>query len=118
MPFKEVTRWVKISSQAEAFKARIPEKKTYRLTVGKKDICLTRYDRQVYAFENRCPHQLVPLQGATCTDDKFVVCPWHRFAFSLENGKGAGLYMEVFPVKEENGALYIGFKSTVFSLFK
>lgn len=118
MPFKEVTRWVKISGQAEAFRERIGHQKIMRISVGKKDICLTRYDKDVYAFENRCPHQLVHLHQGACTDDRMVVCPWHRFAFSLESGKGAGLYMEVFPIKEENGALYIGFKSTVFSLFK
>jgi len=118
MPFKEVTRWVKISGQSEVFKQRIPNQKIMRLTVGKRDICLTRYDEKVYAFENRCPHQLVHLHNGTCTDDKMVVCPWHRFAFSLEHGRGAGLYMEVYPIKEEEGVLYIGFKSTVFSFFK
>lgn len=118
MPFKEVTRWVKITGQAESFKERIGQQKIMRISVGKRDICLTRYEQKVYAFENRCPHQLVALQNGTCTDDKFVVCPWHRFAFDLETGKGAGLYLEIFPMKEENGALYIGFKSTVFSLFR
>ena len=107
-----------ISNKADAFCERIPEQKIYRISVGKKDICLTRYDKQVYAFENRCPHQLVHLHNGSCTEDKMVVCPWHRFAFSLESGRGAGLYMEVFPVKEENGALYIGFKKTVFSFFR
>lgn len=108
---------MRIAADAAAFTARIPEQKIYRFSVGKKDLCLTRYGEKVYAFENRCPHQHVALANGVCTDDKMVICPWHRFAFSLEDGKGCGLYMEIFPVKEEENELFIGFKQTVFKLF-
>lgn len=118
MPFKEVTRWVKLSADAKSFKERIPQQKIYRMSVGKNDICLTRYEEKVYAFENKCPHQMVSLLNGHCSDDKMVICPWHRFAFSLEDGKGCGLYLPVFPIKEEDNAIYIGFKKTVFSFFK
>lgn len=117
MPFVEVIRWVKISSNAEEFRNRIPLQKIYRMSVGKTDLCLTRYDTQIYAFENKCPHQVMELSKGTCTDDKKIVCPWHRFAFSLEDGKGAGLYLPVFPVKEENNQVFIGFKKVTFKLF-
>jgi nitrite reductase/ring-hydroxylating ferredoxin subunit len=119
MPFKEVTRWVRISSNAGEFKKKIPLQKIQRISVGKYDMCLTRYpDNTVYAFENRCPHQFMEMSKSVCADDKKVICPWHRYAFDLENGKGAGLYLEVFPIKEEENKLYVGFKKTVFSFFK
>ncbi len=117
MPFVEVTRWVKIASNATEFKKRIPQQKMYKMGVGKYNLCLTRYDEKIYAFENRCPHQLMELTKGECTPDKKVICPWHRWAFDLENGKGGGLYLEVFPIKEEENQLYIGFKKMTFKLF-
>ena len=117
MPFVEVIRWLKITNDAEECKKRIPQQKMYNISVGKNDICLTRYDEKIYAFENRCPHQLMELTKGACTDDKKVVCPWHRFAFDLEDGKGGGLYLPVFPIKEENNILFIGFKKMTFKFF-
>lgn len=118
MAFVEVIRWVKISPNALEFKKKIPQQKMHRMSVGKFDICLTRYDETVYAFENRCPHQLMELSKGICSEDKKVICPWHRFAFSLEDGKGGGgLYMEIFPIKEEENQLFIGFKKMTFKLF-
>lgn len=118
MPFVEKIRWVKIAKNADEFIQRIPEQKIYKFGVGKQNLCLTRYGRKVYAFENKCPHQFMAMTNGACTEDHHVVCPWHRFAFSLETGKGAGLYLPVFPVKEEEGSLFIGFKQTVFRLFR
>lgn len=117
MRFVEEIRWVRISKDAQTYLKNMKEHAIHRISVGKKDLCLSRYGEKVYAFENRCPHQLVPLTNASCTEDRKVVCPWHRFAFDLESGKGAGLYLEVFPTKNEDNHLYIGFKQTRFKLF-
>ena len=117
MRFEEAIRWVKISNDEQSFLNRVPEQKIYRMTIGKQDVCFTKYGDELFAFENKCPHQFVALTNASCTPDKMVVCPWHRFAFSLENGRGGGLYLPIFPIKRENNSVYIGFKKMVFKLF-
>jgi nitrite reductase/ring-hydroxylating ferredoxin subunit len=66
------------------------------------------------AFRNECPHQKLKLQGCHI-ENNHVVCPWHKYAFQLEHGRGHGLYLEVFPVIENNEGVFI--KRTYFSWF-
>jgi len=40
----------------------------------------------VYAFDNTCPHAGGPLWEGTIEGD-CCVCPWHCWAFRLENGQ-------------------------------
>ena len=117
MRFVQEIRWVKISNNASDFSIQIKEKSIFRITVGKKDICLTRYGDELFAFKNLCPHQLQPLNDGYCTDDKKIVCKWHRFAFDLHNGKGCNLALETYPLKTEENRIYIGFEETCFKFF-
>lgn len=117
MRFVQDIRWVKISNKADVFSTSIKEKSIFRLTVGKKDICLTRYGNELFAFKNQCPHQNMPLNDGYCTDDKKIVCKWHRFSFDLHNGKGCDLSIDTYPLKTEGNTIYIGFEETHFKFF-
>jgi 3-phenylpropionate/trans-cinnamate dioxygenase ferredoxin subunit len=64
--------------------------------------------------KNRCPHQGITLENAQCVDGE-IICPWHRYAFNLENGQGGGLYLDIYPVEKREDGYYAGFE--YFSLF-
>jgi 3-phenylpropionate/trans-cinnamate dioxygenase ferredoxin subunit len=47
--------------------------------------------------------------------DGYVVCPFHKYGFSLEDGKGQGLFLEKYQLKVEEGGVFIGMEK--WSLF-
>jgi len=69
-----------------------------------------------YACQNLCPHkmQMVLSRGmiGSIEGDPKIACPFHKRTFSLRNGQclnGDEDKISVFPVKVEDGFIYIGF---------
>ncbi|MBL0744778.1 nitrite reductase small subunit NirD [Chryseolinea lacunae] len=69
-----------------------------------------------YACQNLCPHkmQMVLSRGiiGSVSEEPKVACPFHKKTFSLRNGECLNATEEklaVFPVKIEDGFVYIGF---------
>jgi len=69
-----------------------------------------------YACQNVCPHKLeMVLSRGMIGDDQGVpkiACPMHKKTFSLENGENLNGDLDpiaTYPVKIENGFVYIGF---------
>ncbi|AYB34364.1 nitrite reductase small subunit NirD [Chryseolinea soli] len=69
-----------------------------------------------YACQNLCPHkmQMVLSRGmiGSAGEEPKVACPFHKKTFSLRNGECINATEEklaVFPVKVEDGFVYIGF---------
>ncbi len=70
-----------------------------------------------YASQNLCPHkqQMIlsrGLIGDQCGEPK-VACPFHKKTFSLltgENLNGECYHIETYPVKIEDGFVYIGLR--------
>jgi len=68
-----------------------------------------------YACQNQCPHkmQMVLSRGLIGSQDgePKVACPFHKRAFSLKSGQCLNAdedCLTVFPVKVEDGFVYIG----------
>lgn len=70
-----------------------------------------------YACQNLCPHkkQMILSRGmiGSAGDEPKVACPFHKRTFSLRHGECLNDTGEeniaVFPVKVENGVVFIGF---------
>ncbi|TBN06821.1 nitrite reductase small subunit NirD [Hyunsoonleella flava] len=69
-----------------------------------------------YACQNLCPHKMeMVLSRGMIGDDKGipkVACPLHKKTFSLENGEnlnGDLGAIATYPVKIEDGHVYVGF---------
>ena len=70
---------------------------------------------QWYACQNQCPHKLQMILARGLTGDHKgepkVACPYHKKTFSLytgENLNGDCYRIETYPVRIENGTVYIG----------
>lgn len=68
-----------------------------------------------YATQNECPHrrQMVLSRGmiGSTGETPKVACPFHKKTFSLETGEclnGDECSIKTYPVKVENGLVYIG----------
>jgi nitrite reductase (NADH) small subunit len=68
-----------------------------------------------YATQNMCPHkyEMALSRGliGDNADEPKVACPFHKKSFSLKSGEcmsGDPYQIETYPVKVENGHVYIG----------
>lgn len=78
------------------------------------EFLLVRESESYMAFTNRCPHQNKPLDNCRLEKDQ-IICPYHQYAFSCEDGKGMGLYLEKYPLEFRENGIYIGIEK--WSLF-
>ena len=83
-----------------------------------KQIAVYNFRRKAswYACQNLCPHKLEMVLSRGMIGDTEgipkVACPMHKKTFSLEDGSnlnGEDYSIAVYPVKVENGTVYVGF---------
>ena len=77
---------------------------------GKRKLCLVISKGKPYAVDHNCPHSGGRLAKGYVEDD-CIVCPLHRFKFSLETGRtvtGEGYYLENYPVEIREDGFYVG----------
>lgn len=82
-------------------------------------ICLSYFDGQFAAMDNRCPHQGGPLgEGAIekDIDDKCCIrCPWHGWDFDPLTGAPPGRHedtgQKLYPVDLRDGEVFVGLKA-------
>lgn len=66
-------------------------------------------DDKVFAIKDECPHKQGPLSQGIMHGDS-VTCPLHNWKIDLNNGEALGPdegCTNVFPVKVENGTVFI-----------
>ncbi len=71
------------------------------------------------AFEDRCPHQGASFKSGECQQD-VVVCPIHRHAFRLNDGRGLnspGQNLELLEVEQRANGVFVGTEYTTIALF-
>jgi len=84
-----------------------------KITIVRRSICLVGYEGQIYALSSRCPHAGEDLGRGWCSDGK-LICPYHRFSYNLETGRGSpgqNDYVDSYPVKLDGNNIYIGIDS-------
>jgi nitrite reductase/ring-hydroxylating ferredoxin subunit len=80
-----------------------------------KNICIGKYKEGLFAFAYKCPHA-----GGILTDGYIdvlgnVVCPLHRYKYSIQNGRnvsGEGYYLKHWPVELREEGVYVGMEET------
>ena len=95
------------------------------VTVGDKEIGVIRWEGEVFAVRNICPHMFGPVCSGTViprlmgpavgvaeTDPAagVMVCPWHRWEYDLRTGVGlrdARYRLKKYRVWEQDGHVLI-----------
>ena len=86
------------------------------VTARTTSLCLSHFDGQWAAMDNRCPHQGGPLGEGSIergVDDKcWIRCPWHGWDFDPLTGAPPGGHedtgQKVYPVKLKGKDVYVG----------
>ena len=74
-------------------------------------ICIVRSGDLFKACAAKCPHASGVLAEGYLDTQGNIVCPVHRYKFSLENGRnvsGEGYYLKTYPVEMRGDGLYLG----------
>ena len=119
MPEKKY-KWYKIADTVAEL--QFNENEIVQLEVAGKKICIVNKAGALAACAAKCPHA-----GGNMAEgflDKYgnIVCPVHRYAFNLENGRdmsGEGYFLKIYPVKMSENGIFLGIEdSGLFSWLK
>ena len=103
--------WYLVFESMEEARNRVPLNKTVRVEIPGKTLCLAHSPDGFYATDDRCPHQGLPVSRGGVCEDGHLVCPFHRYAWSLHTGKesrGIEANMRFYEVIEDKEGLFIG----------
>ena len=77
--------WHKIADSEEEI--IFPENRIAVIEIENKKICLTKFQQEWFAFPFKCPHAGGMLANGYVDMIGNIVCPLHRYKFSLKNGR-------------------------------
>lgn len=82
-----------------------------------RQICIARYNEEYFAFAYKCPHASGILADGYLDALGNVVCPVHRYKYSIKNGRnvsGEGYYLKHWPVELRVDGVYVGMEESSF----
>jgi pyruvate oxidase len=90
-------------------KKELLENRVMTVTAGHKGICLTHFEGEYTALDNKCPHQGGPL-GEGSIENGLLRCPWHGWDYHPCTGKAPGFDDGVskYEIKIEGDAVFVG----------
>jgi pyruvate oxidase len=103
--------WIKVANVTD-----LPSGRVMTVTARTTSICLSHFEGQWSAMDNRCPHQGGPLgEGSieTGVDGKcWIRCPWHGWDFDPLTGKPPGGHedagQKIFPLEIRGEEVLVG----------
>lgn len=110
----EEIRWIKIFETETELHNFVPLNKLNTLIIEGRKICLAHTSKGVFAIQDKCPHNGASLSFGYCNNaDNSIVCPLHRYHFSLETGRalsGIADAGRVYPIESDEKGVYLGIK--------
>jgi len=107
MPSKEYT-WHKVAEQIGEL--TFASNRIAVVEVANKKVCVAEWQGRYYAFAYKCPHAGGVMANGYIDPLGNVVCPLHRYRFSLEHGRnvsGEGYYLKHWPVECREDGVYV-----------
>ena len=90
---------------------QLPEGVPVETQAGDKKVCLLRKKDAIFAFAATCPHAGARLCEGWLNGSGNLVCPLHKYVFSVENGRnltGEGYKLFRYPVEIRGTAIFVG----------
>ena len=78
--------------------------------VNNKKACIVLHNNNLSACAQKCPHAGGNLADGYVDVQGNIVCPLHRYKFSLQNGRnisGEGYYLKTWPVENREDGIYV-----------
>ena len=88
----------------------LPEGRVKPVTCKHRTLCLTHFEGQYAALDNKCPHQGGPLAEGSI-ENGWLRCPWHGWDFHPLHRQAAGRLRRRrrdLPVEVRDDGVYVG----------
>ncbi|MBC7509831.1 MAG: Rieske 2Fe-2S domain-containing protein [Ferruginibacter sp.] len=82
--------------------------------VNGKKICVALHNGTLYGCAAKCPHASGNLADGYIDALGNIVCPIHRYKFSLQSGRntsGEGYHLKQYPIQMRADGIFIGFRA-------
>ena len=103
--------WYKLfESESEAFR-NIPLMESRVILAGEHKICLSRNQEGFFAIQDACPHLGAPFSKGTLNEFGEVICPWHAYRYSLNDGReceNRSADAKIYPIRIDEKGFFIG----------
>ena len=83
--------------------------------VESKKICISLFKEQIFATTAKCPHAGGNLSHGYVDAAGNIVCPIHRYKFSLETGRNVtneGYYLKTYPTEVRENGVFVGIEES------
>lgn len=104
-----ISEWIEVAQAAD-----VPHDGALRVEIDDGPVALWNVDGEFYATADTCTHEEASLSEGDLWGD-VIECPLHGAQFDVRTGKVLSLpavfALTTYPVKLENGTLYLGWKS-------
>jgi nitrite reductase/ring-hydroxylating ferredoxin subunit len=101
--------WYKITDSVDELP--ITENGLHDIEVGGKKICIAIKNDTIHACAAKCPHAGGSMSHGYVDALGNIVCPLHRYKFSIENGRntsGEGYFLKTYPIEKRENGIFIG----------
>jgi nitrite reductase/ring-hydroxylating ferredoxin subunit len=92
------------------------------IEVEGKKICVAKHHDEVFGCSAKCPHAGGDMSQGYVDALGNIVCPLHRYKFSLLNGRntsGEGYFLKNYPIEIRENGIFIGIEEAgLFSWIK
>lgn len=94
--------WERLASVADL------EAKPQTVRSGSRQLAVFKINDDVFAIDNRCPHEGYPLAEGSVDDNCVLTCNWHNWKFRLNDGECilGGDHVRSYSVRIDNGAVW------------
>ena len=85
------------------------EKSPLMKRINGKQVAFFIIEDEVFACDNRCPHEGFPLSEGSVSDSCTLTCNWHNWKFNLQTGENlfGGDKLRTYPLRINNGEIHI-----------
>lgn len=103
--------WLKLFSDEQEARLRIPQSKPQLVIANGKRICLVNYNNTFFAVQDSCTHSGESLSKGKVNHLGEVICPLHNYCFSLQSGhelSARSRDLTTYPIKIDDSGFFIG----------
>jgi nitrite reductase/ring-hydroxylating ferredoxin subunit len=79
--------WHKVFDSVNEAREQVPLRKLKQLVLDGRSICFAHTATGFFALDDSCPHLGYSLSKGTTNYLNEVICPWHSYRFSLQDGR-------------------------------
>jgi nitrite reductase/ring-hydroxylating ferredoxin subunit len=108
-------KWHKIADALEEI--NFSKEGLASIEIANKKICVAKHNDTVFGCAAKCPHAGGDMSDGYVDALGNIVCPLHRYKFSLANGRntsGEGYFLKNYPIEINEKGVFMGIEETGF----